>query len=127
MKRRSFVRLSAVGLLVPLVGCQIAPEPHPSIGQPLSLSFIHDSATIHDLGMQYRSLRPGEDNRRRLNRLILSDQELSIEDPADSIQLLDFLSQKIKADYQLEETILLDGWVLSATEARQCALYSMTQ
>jgi hypothetical protein len=31
----------------------------------------------------------------------------------------------IQRDFAEGRTVLLDGWVLSVTEARQCALYSL--
>jgi hypothetical protein len=40
--------------------------------------------------------------------------------PAESIR------SQIQADFAADRTVMLDGWVLSVTEARQCALFSLT-
>jgi hypothetical protein len=37
------------------------------------------------------------------------------------------LEQQITVDYQSGNTVLLNGWLLSKTEARQCALFSLSK
>ena len=39
----------------------------------------------------------------------------------------ELLNKQIIDDYHTENTIMIDGWVLSRTEARQCALFSLSQ
>ncbi len=36
------------------------------------------------------------------------------------------MSEKVQADFDNGETVVVRGWVLSRTEARQCALFSLT-
>jgi hypothetical protein len=37
------------------------------------------------------------------------------------------LEEKIVRDFAESRTVIVDGWVLSVTEARQCAAYSISQ
>jgi hypothetical protein len=36
------------------------------------------------------------------------------------------LDQQIKNDFITGNMVMVDGWILSVTEARQCALFSLT-
>ncbi|CAN0409332.1 unnamed protein product, partial [Laminaria digitata] len=36
------------------------------------------------------------------------------------------ISKQVQADFAFGHTIQLNGWILSQTEAQQCALYSLT-
>ena len=42
----------------------------------------------------------------------------------DSIQMI---NAQIADDFKNDRIVLVDGWMLSVTEARQCGLYSMLQ
>ena len=35
------------------------------------------------------------------------------------------IAQQVRDDFAAGRTVVVDGWVLSATEARQCALFSL--
>jgi len=37
------------------------------------------------------------------------------------------MQQKVTEDYESKEIVMIDGWLLSVTEARQCALFSLLQ
>ena len=37
------------------------------------------------------------------------------------------MARLVHDDFDDGRTVVVDGWILSATEARQCALYSLTQ
>ncbi len=49
-------------------------------------------------------------------------------DPArvDPIALLAVLQRQVRRDFELGRTIEVDGWILSVTEARLCALVEKT-
>jgi hypothetical protein len=34
------------------------------------------------------------------------------------------MAKQVRADFAEGHTVIVDGWLLSTTEARQCALYS---
>ena len=96
-------------------------EYDPLTATPTSLSLIWDDATIVDIGRKYLSQVPSESGTRTLVGLL----EIEGQKAGDELQLL--MEAKIKDDFDGARTVLVDGWILSATEARQCALYSMKQ
>lgn len=77
---------------------------------PQMLSMIWDTATIVEVGRKYRELVPAEATEASLNGLI-PDKLLR--------------EEQILTDFRNDNTILVDGWILSVTEARQCALFSI--
>jgi hypothetical protein len=82
-----------------------------TLAQPQDLSLIWDSQKISDIGNLYRKNIPGESSARSLVKLL---------DPAPTNEI-------IINDFKKGNTVLVDGWILSATEARQCALASTIQ
>jgi hypothetical protein len=55
---------------------------------------------------------------------LLADNS-SIAGSANETAIHNYLDQKVKQDFESGNTVLVKGWVLSVTEARQCALYSL--
>ena len=72
------------------------------------------------IGQGYRKLIPDEDSRLvlyiRLKGHNQWDNEEGLRAALDSLVVTDFL---------LDRTVTVNGWILSVTEARQCALYSI--
>jgi hypothetical protein len=91
-----------------------------SLAVPGQLTFIMDTETIIKAGKQYQLQFPKENSERKLVKLLKKD----IPDGNETAVILE---QKIIEDYKADNTVLLDGWILSVTEARQCALFSITQ
>ena len=122
MERRAFVRLSAYTALVlsmPLLDSCSKPEDNP-LALPLFFSHIADVKTITDTGLAYRKANRGEDDRTVLAK-ILSGNETS----GDKKAIEAALDNRVKQDFQTNKTVTVSGWVLSLTEARQCALFSI--
>ena len=92
-------------------------EYDPSLAKPESLSLIWDPSATKSIGKKY--LLANDESERTLVNQILEGA------PTKKEELNDFINQKIKSDFQLGNTIDVDGWILSVTEARQCALLSM--
>jgi hypothetical protein len=125
MKRRNFIILGTAGiaaLSIPTAYYFLGDtEYDPGLAEPRSLSMIWDSQTIYATGSLYRSQVPGEESKRSLVRL-LKEALSGVRDE----DVLD-LEEKIKEDFMTGKTVLVDGWILSLTEARQCALFSTTE
>ncbi len=125
MKRRDFVVLSGTGLTaltIPAACYRFGkPEYDPLLAEPGFLSYIWDTDTMLEIGNLYRGLMPEEDSEANLVSALLGR---STETPVSPQQ---FLAERVKSDYQDNELVLLDGWILSRTEARQCALLSLIQ
>ncbi len=128
MDRRTFIQLSAVGAVavtVPQIHCRANPD---NVLQfPGTLSSICDEKTICELGQAYIQNHPSENKSSRLQDLLLSNTDgKEMSSSTDTEALAVFLDKKIVADFKNANTVILKGWVLSLTEARQCALYSLT-
>ena len=122
MKRRNFIVLTAAGTAA--IGASYwylryyDQKYDGSIAEPESLSYIWDSATIVDIGFNYRKQIPEEDSEPSLLKLLSADTN-------DEVSAIAALKKRITSDFETENTIQLDGWILSVTEARQCALFSI--
>ena len=125
MKRRDFV-LSAVGG-IGFISISAAyyymsdAGDDDALTQPQSLSLIWDAKAIRHVGNQYRTIVPEENSSHSLINLLRA--ELSITDES----MVSRLNERITHDFETGNTVLVDGWILSVTEARQCALASTLQ
>lgn len=72
---------------------------------------IWEPDTIRAVGESYRTIAP-EERREDVLVKLLSEQPSALE-------------EKIKDDFRKGDMVLVDGWILSKTEARQCALFSL--
>jgi hypothetical protein len=123
MQRRTFIHLSAytaIALTLPIIdGCGVNSTDQ-ALSQPLIFSQLVDIKTINETGLAYRKLFPAEDNRAALNQLLLPGNASS-----DKKMIQKQLDEQVDRDFKSGKTVTPKGWVLSITEARQCALYSI--
>jgi hypothetical protein len=111
MKRRDFVLSAIVGAGVISASAYYLlsdVEYDASLANPQALSYIWDAKTINDIGNQYRTITPAESSQRSLVKLLNSTPS----------------NETIVNDFATGKTVVVDGWILSVTEARQCALAS---
>ena len=132
MDRRTFVWVSlggAASTFLPLLSCNPRDPKLPGkLSPPHSLSLIHDATTLRELGEKYRQLVPRENRESRLVNLLLTNvRGERVARSSDSLFLQDLLKEQIEYDFMTGNTVVIQGWVLSTTEARQCALFSLTQ
>ncbi|NNE02858.1 MAG: hypothetical protein HKN52_06790 [Eudoraea sp.] len=124
MNRRTFVFLGATGILatsIPLACSQINNVKYdPLLAEPQSLSALLDYEQITAIGNKYLEKTTGETNVRSLVKHLTD----GISDSKTGLAIA--LEAKIKTDFKKQNTVMVDGWVLSVTEARQCALSSLT-
>ena len=90
---------------------------------PQFLSRLFDEQTIRKTGAAYLQKMPGEKDHNKLVGLLAGNS--SIAGSSDENEIHQYLEEKIKRDFDEGKTVMLNGWVLSVTEARQCALYSL--
>lgn len=87
---------------------------------PQQLIHIWNFETVIATGLQYKKQYAKEINEEELVRLLL-------EDSPSKKELSQFIDKKIDEDYKTGAIVEVNGWLLSVTEARQCALFSLTQ
>jgi hypothetical protein len=123
MERRAFVRLSAytaLALTLPFAdGCKSNPNDAPW-SQPLLFSHIVDVKTINEAGKAYRKMVSNEDDKGKLTMLLTAQNTITSKNTIQSS-----LDNRVKEDFKTGKTVTVSGWVLSVTEARQCALFSI--
>lgn len=129
MLRRDFLRLSTGALaatLGSLSGCTMVPEPSPTLADAATLGTFADDTTIREIGRAYLEEQPREARPVRLVRALLEDERGDLMDQGDPEALQRFLLEKVRADFDADRTVVVEGWVLARTEARQAALFSLT-
>jgi len=89
-------------------------------------ALVRHRASAERIGRRYLATLPADTDRSRL--LMMSpalDRTLRTvrHEPAAAAELL---RRGIKDDFRRADTVIVDGWVLAATEARLCAVIALT-
>ena len=116
VKKRSFIKATFATAVLAVPGAVWFATRPTCTGDAADLgiqSIFVDDCQIQQLGKAYRYAHPGEDDLAVLRNLITS-AEVSL-NPVETIR------QEFARGY----TVQVDGWVLSRTEARRYALYSL--
>ena len=120
MKRRNYVLLSGAMFAafgIPAYYHFFGKIKYPgSLAHPSSLASILDKEESKRLGLAYRKQVSDESSERALADVLL--EEL----PVDHAEFDSSLESLVKKDFVEGDTIEVNGWILSKTEARQCAL-----
>lgn len=127
--RRDLLRqLTCGGLLVALPASALA-RPAGDVLPPLASrlsQFFANRESARAIGRQYLDLMPSEAGLEHLMALIChSEENCERLAHADTAQLRTILLDQQRADFARGRTIVIDGWVLSETEMRLCALAAM--
>ena len=122
LDRRRFLQVTAAGAVASLTGSACArdtAEDERALAKPALLEMLGPERA-REIGAQYRATVPKENTVPALRAAISSSHNKfpwigrrSIED-------------QIRDDFAAGRTVVVSGWVLSETEARQCALYSLS-
>ena len=130
MKRRTFLITTTAALAVasvPVIRYYSNGKRsyHPLV-MPEELGNFCDEKAIRDIGMQYRKLVPSESEKAKLEQILLTDEAGKTVPMSDKTAVSELLDKKIQNDFNNFNIQILNGWVISVTEARQCALFSLT-
>ena len=123
LDRRRFLQLAATGMVAGLANSACAGETSEdagALGKPALIEMLGPERA-REIGTQYRATVPRENTAATLREAISSSQHRQF--PwirSRSIQ------EQIHDDFAAGRTVVVSGWVLSQTEARQCALYSLS-
>ena len=123
IKRRSFLqKIAAAGLVASIpAGWDglFSSDEHLYAASDL-LAILGNPLTVREIGQAYLTHFPECQNRNTLrSRLAMRLGS------ASSKYLKRHISECVREDFALGDTIQLNGWILSHTEARQCALFAM--
>ena len=118
LDRRQFLSAAAVGTMSVISrGPRVD---HPSTTSPRDLAhplllLALGPAAVREIGDAYRALVPTESDRASLETLLRAELSAARSSNVDPV----------RADFAAGRVIVVRDWVLSRTEARQCALFSL--
>ena len=130
MLRRNFIVLStfaAAAVSLPLLKCTSAdPELDKKLAIPEILSQLIDENSIKDIGKKYGSSNPNDYSEKSLEQELKKGIEgKSVTSGTPLNEIYSILDKNIQNDFESANTLVISGWVLSSTEVRQCALFSL--
>jgi hypothetical protein len=130
MKRRYFIWLSVLAgsaITAPLIIKSRLRALKNPLTNPDILSHFCDEETIRKIGAAYRIKFPAENDAKKLKELIVagSNGTRPSNEAGDVYEVQ--LDKQISGEFRSNEILLIEGWVLTATEGRQCALLSLTE
>jgi hypothetical protein len=123
LDRRRFLQLSALGIVAAVAdsACVASSDrADGAVDRPQLLAMLGPER-VRQLGAHYRASTPSENSAAALRAALSSghgSQSPSIKSGS--------LDDQIRDDFAAERTVIVDGWVLSVTEARQAALFSLS-
>ncbi|HET8656886.1 MAG TPA: twin-arginine translocation signal domain-containing protein [Longimicrobiaceae bacterium] len=123
MDRRRFLKLAGAGVVAGLAtsGCEAGgPSGARSLDRPDLLTALAPER-VRAIGARYRRMVAGERDAGSLRSALLGPHTLRSRLP----WLSPTVGQRIHDDFERGDTVVVDGWILSVTEARQCALFSL--
>jgi len=125
MDRRKFLLLTGLGVTAIAIPTWYynfgVSEYDQLLTEPELLSHIWDGTTISEIGQSYMEQFTDEKSERKLV------SHLSDYTSTEVTTITQMLRQQITDDFTNGNIVMVDGWILSRTEARQCALFSLTQ
>jgi hypothetical protein len=123
LDRRRFLQLSAGGIIATVAdfACTAGDARDAvAVDRPLLISILGPER-VRELGARYRAATPEENTADALRSAISNSRGFRIPFIGN-----ESLTDQIEDDFDKARTVLVDGWVLSVTEARQAALFSLT-
>ncbi|MGZ3333462.1 MAG: hypothetical protein ACXU9O_10840 [Gemmatimonadaceae bacterium] len=123
LDRRRFLQLAATGMVAGLTSSACARDTSENAGAPGKPALVEmlGPDRAREIGTEYRAAVPGENTAAALRDAISSSQHRQF--PWIHSRSIE---EQIHDDFAAGRTVVVNGWVLSQTEARQCALYSLT-
>jgi len=122
MDRRRFIEVTAAGMVAAVTtwGCADSPNDARELAQPAVLEMFGAERT-REIGTAYRAAVPQETTAAALGSAISSSRRRGF-----ARRFNRSIDDQVHDDFEAGRTVLVSGWILSQTEARQCALYSLS-
>lgn len=78
---------------------------------------------VRRIGAAWGDAHPDERTATQLRAVLR--KRLHLPEPSHDSALADAVSRAIADDFEHDRIVVVDGWLLAVTEARQCALYAL--
>jgi len=121
LNRRRFLQLTTAGLLASLTDTACASDDDANEPKEPALVEMLGPERVRQIGMQYRAEVPQEITAAALAEAIASSRRRGF-----SRRHRRPIEEQIRRDFATGRVVVVGGWVLALTEARQCALYSLS-
>ncbi len=134
MNRRGFLRLLAGAVFIPMLK-HLQPfgfggpstQDTTSMAARKLIGLLGNRASASVVGRAYLSVRPAEKDARRLVSLLTADRlPLAALLDADAQTLRARVQAALSEDFAQGQTVDVQGWMLSVTESRLCALAALS-
>lgn len=132
LKRRTFIITgiaavsgAAIGSFYLLRGNETKWKKQPLI-YPLVLSNFLNEASLRSVGKSYLSAHPEDNSGIKLSNEITKDISSYSSKPGDETEMAQAIEKQVEMEFKSGRLLNLQGWVMSETEARQCALLSLS-
>jgi len=121
MDRRRFLQLTAAGMVASITSSSCSPDGKDAraLTDPELLEMLGPER-VQEIGTRYRAAAPKENTASALRAAIADSKRRRF--PLIGKRSTE---EQIRDDFAAGQTVVVNGWVLSTTEARQCALYSL--
>jgi hypothetical protein len=121
LDRRRFLQVTAAGMVASLTSSGCDRDSARVLARPQLLEMLGPER-VWEIGSRYRTTVPNENTEAALQSAITGsrDQGFTV-----SSLWRDPIEQQIRDDFAAGRTVIVNGWVLSTTEARQSALFSL--
>ena len=130
MKRRYFIWLSLLAgsvIAIPGIFNNRLTALKKQLITPDMLSRFCDEESIRKIGIEYLAKFPFEKDEKILKKLIVSGRKGISMANAEITVDEDQINKQIRNEFKSNDIIIIEGWVLTTTEARQCALLSLSE
>ena len=128
LDRRHFIRLSAIAAAAAIIpwmdACKAKAVIPNGVERPDFLSHVTDKDALRKIGKAYLNVHPDEASAEILYVKLMKGHPGST--PMTTEELIAYLNNAIAADFTNDRLVVASGWVVSVTEARQCALFEIT-
>ena len=119
LDRRRFIQVSALSAIGAVAASACDRGPDSSFDRPALVGMLGPER-VRQLGTHYRAATPVENSAITLRAALSRGRSWWQRVVHGSVD------DQVRDDFASGRTVLVDGWVLSLTEARQAALFSLT-
>jgi len=121
LNRRRFLQLTTAGLLASLTETACTGDDNSNEPTVPALVEMLGPERVRQIGTQYRAKVPQEITAAALAEAISSSRGSGF-----ARRYRRSIEDQIRRDFAAGRIVVVGGWVLALTEARQCALYSLS-